>query len=147
MMPVMRRLVRWTLNALTALSLLLFVATCVLWVRSYWFMDQWVPDSSRWGQILITSHRGLVYEQRYAFRSSRGFWVTSGFPEHLLPYFVPVVVFGLLPTMVAAARIAPLFCRTRSGLCATCSYDLTGNVSGVCPECGARVAIPPTRSG
>ena len=26
--------------------------------------------------------------------------------------------------------------RARRGLCAGCGYDLTGNVSGVCPECG-----------
>jgi hypothetical protein len=26
--------------------------------------------------------------------------------------------------------------RTRRGLCASCGYDLTGNVSGKCPECG-----------
>ena len=25
------------------------------------------------------------------------------------------------------------------GLCKTCGYNLTGNVSGVCPECGKRV--------
>ena len=25
-------------------------------------------------------------------------------------------------------------------LCRTCAYDLTGNVSGVCPECGAHIA-------
>jgi hypothetical protein len=24
----------------------------------------------------------------------------------------------------------------RAGLCTRCGYDLTGNVSGVCPECG-----------
>jgi len=27
----------------------------------------------------------------------------------------------------------------RAGLCRTCDYDLTGNVSGVCPECGTPV--------
>ncbi len=27
--------------------------------------------------------------------------------------------------------------RTRLGLCAMCGYDLTGNTSGTCPECGA----------
>ena len=27
--------------------------------------------------------------------------------------------------------------RAATGLCAACGYDLTGNVSGVCPECGA----------
>jgi hypothetical protein len=31
----MRRLARWTLNALTVLSPLLCVATCVLWSRSF----------------------------------------------------------------------------------------------------------------
>lgn len=30
--------------------------------------------------------------------------------------------------------------RVRSGRCAGCRYDLTGNVSGVCPECGATVS-------
>jgi hypothetical protein len=29
--------------------------------------------------------------------------------------------------------------RIVNGLCANCSYDLTGNESGVCPECGAAV--------
>ena len=37
------------------------------------------------------------------------------------------------PRAVRAARI-------RRGLCLTCSYDLRGNVSGVCPECGIPVA-------
>jgi uncharacterized paraquat-inducible protein A len=27
----------------------------------------------------------------------------------------------------------------RSGLCPTCDYDLTGNISGTCPECGTPV--------
>jgi hypothetical protein len=29
--------------------------------------------------------------------------------------------------------------RRRLGLCTECGYDLTGNVSGKCPECGAHV--------
>ena len=29
--------------------------------------------------------------------------------------------------------------RMRRGLCLHCGYDLTGNLSGRCPECGARV--------
>ena len=28
--------------------------------------------------------------------------------------------------------------RRAKGLCVHCGYDLTGNVSGVCPECGTR---------
>jgi hypothetical protein len=29
--------------------------------------------------------------------------------------------------------------RSKEGLCLKCGYDLTGNVSGTCPECGAEV--------
>jgi hypothetical protein len=31
--------------------------------------------------------------------------------------------------------------RPRRGHCRTCRYDLTGNVSGVCPECGTAVLL------
>ena len=30
--------------------------------------------------------------------------------------------------------------RRRRGLCVRCGYDLTGNVSGTCPECGTSKA-------
>ena len=32
--------------------------------------------------------------------------------------------------------------RARGVLCLSCGYNLTGNVSGVCPECGAAIAAP-----
>ena len=32
--------------------------------------------------------------------------------------------------------------RRRAGGCAECGYSLTGNVSGVCPECGTEVKKP-----
>ncbi|HXE55512.1 MAG TPA: hypothetical protein VN541_20985 [Tepidisphaeraceae bacterium] len=35
--------------------------------------------------------------------------------------------------------------RGRAGLCRECGYNLTGNTSGVCPECGAVIAPPATR--
>jgi len=28
--------------------------------------------------------------------------------------------------------------RRKAGLCVRCSYDLTGNTSGICPECGEK---------
>ena len=30
--------------------------------------------------------------------------------------------------------------RIKPGCCAACGYDLTGNISGVCPECGMKTA-------
>lgn len=32
--------------------------------------------------------------------------------------------------------------RRRCGLCVACGYDLTGNVSGVCPECATEIRQP-----
>jgi hypothetical protein len=51
-------------------------------------------------------------------------------------------------TVATALSIVPLFWfwrwnirrkRVRAGCCTRCGYDLTGNASGVCPECGAGV--------
>jgi len=33
--------------------------------------------------------------------------------------------------------------RLKTGVCAKCGYDLTGNVSGVCPECGTTLVLAP----
>jgi hypothetical protein len=36
--------------------------------------------------------------------------------------------------------------RPRPGLCLRCGYNLTGNLSGVCPECGAAVVASPSNA-
>ena len=33
--------------------------------------------------------------------------------------------------------------RVRRGVCVNCGYNLTGNTSGVCPECGTPIADKP----
>ncbi len=72
----------------------------------------------------------------------RGFYllwppITHGFPpcRWIIPFWVPAVL--LLPGLAA---LIPWRRRRRTvGHCTQCEYDLTGNVSGVCPECGAPV--------
>jgi hypothetical protein len=32
------------------------------------------------------------------------------------------------------------------GRCASCGYDLTGNRSGTCPECGSSAVLPPSQN-
>jgi hypothetical protein len=56
-----------------------------------------------------------------------------------VPHAVPVALAGVLPAAVlarAAGRNVRRRFRRRHGLCTHCGYDLTGNVTGVCPECG-----------
>jgi hypothetical protein len=181
--PAMRRLARWTLNALTVLSLLLCVATAGLSVRSYWYetfvsSGDYSLDASR-GSVLYTkwpaamrrpndpprfmqdvrrpqSTSSLADQMFYiAFdvHSVAGFRTGTVMPGRL-PYLLTRLVLiplwpacgitALLPMMrlVGATR---KWRRMRSkGRCRSCSYDLTGNVSGVCPECGTSVAKAPS---
>ncbi|MCP4594423.1 MAG: hypothetical protein GY842_27140 [bacterium] len=76
-------------------------------------------------------------------------WVYE--PWALVPWFdladssfkFPIHLFLVVFTAIGAYPVIPLFVRRfRSfrGLCAECAYDLTGNVSGVCPECGVRIS-------
>jgi hypothetical protein len=55
-MPAMRRLMRWLFNFAAVVSLLMCLATTVLWIRSYLVADQWFYeqywDDDSW------SHRG-----------------------------------------------------------------------------------------
>ena len=50
----------------------------------------------------------------------------------LLGLIYPLYVFAVLPFVIRGRR-------KRKGLCIHCAYDLTGNTSGVCPECGKGV--------
>ena len=51
---------------------------------------------------------------------------------------LPLGLLAALTAALPAARFSWWLRRIEenAGLCATCGYNLTGNVSGVCPECG-----------
>ena len=58
--------------------------------------------------------------------------------------FISVVVVARLMAILAAIIAviqSPVV--LREGFCAHCGYNLTGNVSGVCPECGAPIPDDP----
>ena len=58
-----------------------------------------------------------------------------------VPFWLVVSAAALVPAArVTGSALGALRRRSvaRRGLCPSCAYDLTGNVSGVCPECGAR---------
>lgn len=51
-----------------------------------------------------------------------------------LPLWIPLLL-AAVPTIVLFRRDR----RTPSHCCHSCGYDLTGNTSGTCPECGGRL--------
>jgi hypothetical protein len=87
---------------------------------------------------------GKFYGFETAWRPSKT-TLDSGLVETIVPLWIPTMVF----VGASFALGTPLFRswrRRRRGLCIKCGYDLTGNVSGVCPECGARIERPPSSS-
>jgi hypothetical protein len=88
--------------------------------------------------------------QRYIYDKAEGF---AGF-EWGLTWIAPDWFVGApLWFAVAAALPFPLLRlrgwqrhrrAARRGLCQRCGYDLTGNVSGACPECGSGVTVKET---
>jgi len=78
------------------------------------------------GRMLWPGARSL----RAATVPGDSFWVL------MMPVWQVGLIFALLPMfwlVVRGKRIQ----RRRSGRCVACGYELRGNVSGVCPECGA----------
>ena len=56
---------------------------------------------------------------------------------------VTILIAGLLVFVAALGNSVSFVLsgkQRRNGICAKCSYDLTGNTSGVCPECGRAIS-------
>jgi hypothetical protein len=148
---MLRRL--FTLAA--ALSLLLFVATVVLWARSHWRYDQvhwqhstiigswWLsswsgemrlrhyPDG--WGEEYETRRWGFyLYGGNDIRGAGTGFYCQEwGVSDSLL-----VLLLSILPAYLAAPKMKRRYC---VGLCGSCGYDIRATPDR-CPECGTLVA-------
>lgn len=72
------------------------------------------------------------------FQTTTGvFYITSDIVQPLVMWDAISV---LPPLLILAGLIFRGRPRRRPGVCASCGYDLTGNTSGVCPECGTPTA-------
>ncbi len=75
-----------------------------------------------------SSHSG-----RYSVRSFVRTWI-------IMPLWIPFLAFGIFPAIAFARGPFRRWRQPGDGYCIRCGYDLTGNVSGVCPECGSPVS-------
>jgi hypothetical protein len=86
----------------------------------------------RYGKITIPIFQGLGFKY--------GIW-WMGNAEFgrglIIPLWFITGIFALLPLLALNRWRTRPQRRLAAGLCAVCGYDLTANVSGVCPECGA----------
>lgn len=56
------------------------------------------------------------------------------------PLWAPLALFAFYPALAFICGPLRRWRHRRRGLCLRCGYDLAGNVSGVCPECGSAVS-------
>lgn len=98
-------------------------------------------------QILVVLGLGLL---AVGLGSCLSWWLADRLGRHpAIPsgYWCVAALFLIIVSLVGfwhsvTARIHPIIAERTSrlrGLCHVCGYDLTGNVSGVCPECGTPV--------
>lgn len=154
-------------------SLLLCVATAVLWVRSYYVWDgfDWDRRPGAVDRCSIGAAAGKVFFSRTWLNSPNSAFVRfdrpPGFYEHRVPVHSGTLVrpdgsalgFSIARTRFAGiqdlyvcgplwapalfflilASLRLLVRRPRAGHCNVCGYNLQGNTSGVCPECGTPV--------
>src|SRR2546423_2345445 len=164
----MRKVIRWSSDILALASVLMCVGLVVLWIRSH------QPHASlkdrdnftiraRDPRYWLISEKGRVIFCRQVGRNwdhplrkfelagirFRGLWGDRSMLWNLeVPYGFLVAASCVLP-------LARLWAwrarrrerrRLRKGLCRRCAYDLRGNTSAVCPECGTAIAAPAATS-
>src|SRR5258706_10489088 len=159
----MKRLGRIAFSVLAALSLLLCMATAMLWVRSYFVADILKDNlanreiGSTHGRLVASwsnGHLPITINWRWTQLSPidvdqrlriNGFHVTVGFAYYqpspmgirgvMAPHWAMALLFAVLPTIQAYRRI--LFhrrCLVPTS-CVKCGYDLRATPDR-CPECG-----------
>jgi hypothetical protein len=155
-------------NTLTIMSLLLLLAGAGLWVDSYsssrglsyegldW-LHLTCSDTGRCAILMAETNWGDPPEGWDVYRSdaygdleefcspySAGFGGTWGMASHGVDVYALVIPHWFLLLMLAVLPVIWLIKwqkRRRLGpnACHQCAYDLTGNQTGICPECGAGV--------
>ena len=155
---------RYIFNTLTVMSLLLLLATVGLWVDGFWNVtcvgqDQGGVCSSNRGVLLmlyrakpgrwmwirhqnqIGTFELFIEEDLYPEHGFMGFLfvgpISSISPAEYIariPHWFLTLIFATLPAIWLFKwnkhrKLSP-------NACPACGYDLTGNETGKCPECG-----------
>jgi hypothetical protein len=153
------------LTSLSAISLLLCIAVSLLEIRGFWH-PMMVPFMRHGEACRLSIERGAIIvdnEPQYltdlanhhrdvaAMESIRGEDLMAPPPWHVAPRWgrssvmlIPMLILGLFVGAAAPqlVRIRVRRSRQAKSMCSACGYNLTGNTSGVCPECGKRVRSP-----
>jgi len=121
------------------------VGVCAMWITGNFRLT--FLTNGYWGYA-VTADDFVCWHRNAPFPLYAPFTrTTARFPRwpefdrfgHSSIVFVPYWVL-LIPTALATLWLWRWDRRPKSG-CVNCGYNLTGNVSGVCPECGTAIGI------
>lgn len=120
-------------NLLAAVSMVMLATTAILWIGSH--ISPW--------ELSIRRAHGDFHLQMWSRDGHFYIGETHHFEYWLIGYWKLLILFLLLPARQTFVwRRAKV--QSKVGLCIACGYNLTGNVSGICPECGTAI---PTAKG
>ena len=96
-----------------------------------------VKPHELYGEVNYPKVQGLGFKYGLSVYRAGGFIFGRNV---LIPFWFLIALFSVVPAFTVATRNRRLrMARIQAGRCGACDYDLTGNTSGVCPECGARI--------
>jgi hypothetical protein len=130
---------RYLVKSLVVLSLVLWVATVVFWVRSHRREDVVTFDRRGGGYVLVSAEGYLALVR---FDWIPGQPRTRNFhkdPVWVIWYWFAAIVTALPPVLWIGALIVRGQSR-RPGLCSACGYDLRATPDR-CPECGTTAMV------
>ena len=148
---------RRVFNILAAVSLVLCLPVLGAWTygsswESIWYWDSnahvGVADTGFWIEMLEASPPTQVVPSSFAFLGFK-FWRRTVGAMHAIAQLRTRVVIPFWFALALTAILPVIWIRRWSrhrraeddGMphCAKCDYNLTGNVSGICPECGTLI--------
>jgi hypothetical protein len=102
-----------------------------------------LPDRQKLSEARLSTF-GLIWKRAVGARTSQvyvrpGSGLIMHWSSVRLPLWAPTLCFLIYPLIFFVRGPYRRFRRRRKGLCLKCGYNLTGNVSGICPECGESI--------
>jgi hypothetical protein len=89
------------------------------------------------GALTLTSGAVFVQGVPWLWAYPRFYPLPGGDWILLVPFWIPFLLFATYPAIALIRGPLRRRRRRRRGLCVSCGYDLTGNVTGRCSECGS----------
>ncbi|HEY3241814.1 MAG TPA: hypothetical protein VGM03_00555 [Phycisphaerae bacterium] len=133
----------WLISA----AMFVVPVVAVLWLWTYWKR----PPQARWSRLSAGAAALLIatatfYESKLLFILVAGRMLRTRFDIEQLDGLIVLMLTAValpaaLGTLLALLAYRKLRSLVPPGHCSACGYDLTGNTSGVCPECGAAAPV------